>query len=615
MQYARPPFRPLRAYAFNPASDLDLDQAIGNEVSLMVPWEDLQPGPVGEYVEVVDFDRESECFYLPVDLNAPPVLVQSGLSPAEGDPQFHQQMAYAWVMSTVRHFERGLGRTVLWSPHLVARGGEKPREQFVRRLRIYPHALRAPQAYYSPAKKALLLGYFPLETVSAGALVHTTFFTCLSHAVAAHETAHAILDGLMRTVDLTECGTDELAVQEALADLAGLFQHFALAGFLRDQIRLTSDLDENQRLLQDMARRLAQPVGIQAELRKQIGASAKEGQPSPQAPRFQERASLLVAAVFEAFTAMWRRRCGRLLALGGNAANGGQRLTGELLDGVAAEAASCASHFLQMCIRAIDYCPPVNVTFGDFLRAMLAADADLFAQDQRRYRVALVEAFRRHGLYPQEIGTLSPLHPALPPPPESVTAVTLGLEPKPAASREQEFERETEWRERLHARWLSGGKHALTPEAARAMGLALDAEAPGTIARSSDGLPRASVDSCRLARRTGDGGKLVSDWVITITQQRKGYFDPTDQAAQDAGDGQKSADFTFRGGCTLLVDTATGAIRLCVAKDILADDRLARTRESVQRRRLATARGRDSGDEFEPFSALRSGQTVAPLQR
>ena len=64
MQYARPPFRPLRAYAFTPASDLDLDQAIGNEVSLMVPWEDQQPGPVGEYVEVVDFDRESECFYL-----------------------------------------------------------------------------------------------------------------------------------------------------------------------------------------------------------------------------------------------------------------------------------------------------------------------------------------------------------------------------------------------------------------------------------------------------------------------------------------------------------------------------------------------------------------------
>jgi hypothetical protein len=71
MQYARPPFRPLRAYAFNLASDLDLDQAIGNEVSLMVPWEDQQPGPVGEYIEVVDFDRESECFYLPVDGTGP----------------------------------------------------------------------------------------------------------------------------------------------------------------------------------------------------------------------------------------------------------------------------------------------------------------------------------------------------------------------------------------------------------------------------------------------------------------------------------------------------------------------------------------------------------------
>ena len=75
MRYARPPsFRPLRAYAFNPESALDPAQAIDNQVSLKVPWEeDLQPGPVGEYVEVVDYDPGSECFYLPVDLNAPSV--------------------------------------------------------------------------------------------------------------------------------------------------------------------------------------------------------------------------------------------------------------------------------------------------------------------------------------------------------------------------------------------------------------------------------------------------------------------------------------------------------------------------------------------------------------
>ena len=32
---------------------------------------------------------------------------------------------------------------------------------------------------------------------------------------------------------------------------------------------------------------------------------------------------------------------------------------------------------LNICIRALDYCPPVDMTFGDYLRALVAADFDL----------------------------------------------------------------------------------------------------------------------------------------------------------------------------------------------------------------------------------------------
>ena len=54
-------------------------------------------------------------------------------------------------------------------------------EFYVPRLRIYPHALRDANAYYSPAKKALLFGYFPAAEAAddanyPGGLV----FTCLS---------------------------------------------------------------------------------------------------------------------------------------------------------------------------------------------------------------------------------------------------------------------------------------------------------------------------------------------------------------------------------------------------------------------------------------------------
>jgi hypothetical protein len=174
--FPRPSFRPLRAYAFDPTSALSLDQAIANEVTLKVPWEDLTPGPVGEYVEVIDYDPESDCFYVPVDLNAPPVLVQGGLPPAQGVPQFHQQMVYAVVMSTIRHFERGLGRTVLWAPRFEGLKNGSARESFVQRLRVYPHALtgrdcdeslRPPTA--RQAVHVLLRGFCPMVVCACDA--------------------------------------------------------------------------------------------------------------------------------------------------------------------------------------------------------------------------------------------------------------------------------------------------------------------------------------------------------------------------------------------------------------------------------------------------------------
>ena len=38
----------------------------------------------------------------------------------------------------------------------------------MQRLRIYPHALREANAYYSPTKKALLFGYFPAAVGTDG---------------------------------------------------------------------------------------------------------------------------------------------------------------------------------------------------------------------------------------------------------------------------------------------------------------------------------------------------------------------------------------------------------------------------------------------------------------
>ena len=115
-QFSPPPFRRLRGYAFDPSLSMRLDTALINGTTFYLPWEgDLTPGPVGEYIEVVDYDPASRRWYEPIDLNAPELLAQDGLPPSEGSPQFHQQMVYAVAMNTIRNFERALGRPIFWS--------------------------------------------------------------------------------------------------------------------------------------------------------------------------------------------------------------------------------------------------------------------------------------------------------------------------------------------------------------------------------------------------------------------------------------------------------------------------------------------------------------------
>ena len=107
--------------------------------------------------------------------------------------------------------------------------------------------------------------------------------------------------------------------------------------------------------------------------------------------------------MFDAFLAIYRNRTRDLLriATGGTGVLPLGDLHPDLVERLAQEAAKTARHLLLMCIRAIDYCPPVDVTYGDYMRAMITADFDLVPEDDRNYRVAIIEAFRAWGIYPR----------------------------------------------------------------------------------------------------------------------------------------------------------------------------------------------------------------------
>jgi len=383
--------RRLRIYAMDPLA-VGIDN---NSIVAPVRYEPLRPGPIGERLEVIDYDPTTDRFYTPVDLDDPHVLAQDGLPPSESDPRFHQQMVYAVASTTLQRFEFALGRRVGWQ----LRG---------HRLRIYPHGVQEPNAYFSPELGALVFGYFRAGRSDAGHnLPGGTVFTCLSHDIIAHETTHAVVHGL-RDKFTEPTNVDVPAFHEAFADIVAIFQHFSLTGVVEDAIQRTRAQLDAMTPLVELGRQFGEAIGRRGALRSAIGQP-----PDPAALEHvdepHERGAILVAAVFAAMIAVYQRRTRDLLRIGtgGTGVLPPGYIAPDLVHRLAKEAAKTARHFLNICIRAIDYCPPIDIEFGEFLRAMITADRDLVPDDPWGYRSALIEAFRERGILPRHVFSLA----------------------------------------------------------------------------------------------------------------------------------------------------------------------------------------------------------------
>ena len=611
-----PAFRTLRGFAVDPSLSTDLDTAAISEIQFRVPWETLALGPVGEYVEVIDVDPASGCLYEPVNLDDPNLLAQSGLAPSEGTPQFHQQMVYAVSTLTIRNFERALGRRTLWRPGPSPdKTNPKNDSVFVPRLRIYPHALREANAYYSPSKIALLFGYFNAQDHPEIDTTAGMVFTCLSHDVVAHETTHALLDGMHRRF-LNATNPDVLAFHEAFADVVALFQHFTFPEILRHEIANTrGNIRTEENLLGQLAVQFGFATGLRQSLRDAIGSKDKDtGKWTPHKPdasqytntiESHDRGGILVAAVFDAFLSIYQRRTSDLLriATGGTGVLQPGAIHPDLVARLAAEAAKSAQHVLTMCIRALDYCPPVDITFGEYLRAIITADIDLVRDDDLNYRVAFVEAFRRRGIYPRDLQTLSvesltwrgPQNDELRPSKKLESGIE-GLRsyaqkylyPSTGKdvieSRERLFQLERAMRRDLHG-WLK--EHLTTadegPSDARFLGI--DPHSPF------------EVHTARFALRTGPDGNIDSQIVVGLLQSASELIDADNPAA---------GSMPFEGGCSIVADLLACNVRYCIRKNLASRTRLSRQRE-FQEVRLASPRSTYFGQQNEPFAALHRG--------
>jgi hypothetical protein len=626
----RPPVRKLRAYAFDPSLSLKIDTVEINQLTYKLPWEDLEVfdyqkhetdppldtlsaqgiGPVGEYVELIDFDPTVNKFYSPVDLNDPYILAQEGLEPNEGNPQFHQQMVYTVAMTTITNFERALGRKIMWSPRRLA--DSKAYEEYVQHLRIYPHALRESNAYYSPQKKAILFGYF--ASTPADETLHmpaSLVFTCLSHDIIAHEVTHAILDGMYRHYN-EPTNPDVLAFHEAFADIVALFQHFTFPEVLKHQIAKTRGDLASQNLLGELAQEFGSAIGKYGSLRNALGETdpkTKEWKPKDPKPAEYRvvlephaRGSILVAAVFEAFLIIYKSRVADLLRIASNGTGilPQGALHPDLVTRLANEAAKSAGHVLSMCIRALDYCPPVDITFGDYLRGIITADSDLVPDDTRDYRLAFIDAFRRRGIYPQRIKSLSvgSLRHRVEPFVSSETKQLLGIISEFLRDYRNEVIYETDRRKifNISRKYIAG-----TSEGEKILGLhnriffkfedlaeyetltglvfsdwkRLGVRTSRAYGNQTEG-PSFQVQSLRLVSRSGPGGKHLNHIAFSLIQRAgvivkagafAGHYVPGDQDTPPGG-------FELRGGCTMIFDLDTLQLKYAITRTLLDQDQL-----------------------------------------
>jgi hypothetical protein len=435
------------------------------KTSIEIPAEEVARGPRGYRVIVIDYDTSTGTLYMPLNYERPhdgqykdPFLKDSRKENGDeillNDPRFHCQNVYAIVMKTLARFEFALGRRVSWG---------FPGHQ----IYVAPHAFADANAFYSEKDRALCFGYFPSNEAGAEGKI---IFTCLSHDVVAHETTHALLDGLrQRFTDPSS--PDQAGFHEGFADVVALLSIFSLKDVVEallpmvekvaderargktakpDETEKTAGKEENkeeegQRIKEFVKKEVKTkkekkiwitkssltPENLRASILFGMAEQMGEGLSGTRGsalrrsidlmerkdrsglytddPEFQEphrRGELIVAAIMNSFLEVWKKRMDPYLE---DREPNAQIDINLIID----EGASAAEHLLTMVIRALDYAPPTDIRFGDYLSALLTADSEVVPDDSKYgYRKVLLTNFQDLGIEPlstEDDGTWEPV--------------------------------------------------------------------------------------------------------------------------------------------------------------------------------------------------------------
>jgi hypothetical protein len=426
-----------------------------------------------------------------------------------------------------------------------------------------------------------------------------------------HEVTHAIVDAI-RGHFMDQTNPDVAAFHEAFADVAALFRHFSHEEAILDTIQRTggalfqTDLAplaplasgtapsisaqiKDQNPLVQLARQFGEATGRMGGLRSALQTPPNS---SDIKTTFEchARGAILVSAIFDAFFTIYLRRTTDLFRIyqsgGGDAST---EIPAPLARLLSEEARRTAQLFFTICVRALDYCPPVDITFGDFVRALITSDFDAHPEDDLGVRDAFMEAFRVRGIVPEGSAFFADVAIAWP--------AAKGYPPV----RDLVF----------------GDPNGLTRQQQDACRRALQAyfDDPGNRARIGfDPDVSVSVPSFHSIFRVNQDGSLRTDMVVEATQVRAAPFDPNNP---DLG------TFPMRGGATIIIskpnlaelrrnerdgeDLEYGVLRYVIAKHLHGETgavREARQRSHYQS--LGLVEG-DDPDRFQIDFAITHG--------
>jgi hypothetical protein len=339
-------------------------------------------GPVSRRVAVLDFDPETGQLHPGVRFAPPKPPRRRGayLVPSLDDlydPAFIQTSVFATVLRTMYMFEDEdtLGRELQWA----FEGGQ---------LMVIPRAGEWANAFYERESHSLQLFFFD---TSAGRV-----YTSLSRDIVAHETGHAVLDGVAPAL-YHAVTPQSLALHEAVADMTALFLSLESRNLVDAVLRDTKGSIQESTAFNSIAEEFGRALDEQGHkhyLRNLNNDKTLDpnddsvddlGRPNRvERDEPHDLSEVLSGALYRVLMRVHDTTIRRFVDQGmeGLAASGkALGITGRRLR--------------RMYLRALDYLPPGEISFADYGRAILAADQASHPQDGQERRWIREEFVRR----------------------------------------------------------------------------------------------------------------------------------------------------------------------------------------------------------------------------